>query len=152
MDVSVTIRNEIVYMTQSGDYDVGAYLRAVAEILRMPDHVRGMPIIVDARALTTPASSQQLQAVHTGLDGAALQNFRPHRYATVTSAAVGRLQTKLAATFIAERIGNAAPDFELRHFTSVEAAEDWLRAVYRDATALPAEADARVLPRSSEKL
>jgi hypothetical protein len=150
MDVAVTIRNDVVYMTQSGDYDVGAYLRAVAEILRMPDHVSGMPVIVDARGLTTPASGQQLQAVRTGLDGAALQNFRPRRYATVTSASVGRLQTKLAATLIAERIGNSSPDFELRHFTTVEAAEDWLRAVDREAKALPGEADARALPRTSE--
>jgi hypothetical protein len=150
MDVAVTIRNDVVYMTQSGDYDVGAYLRAVAELLRMPDYVCGMPVIVDARGLTTPASAQQLQAVRTGLDGPALREFRPRRYATVNTAAVGHLQTKLAATLIAERVGNSHPDFELRHFASIEAAEDWLRAAYRDATASPAEADARVLPRSSE--
>jgi hypothetical protein len=150
LDVAVTIRNDVVYMTQSGDYDVGAYLRAVAELLRRPGYVVGMPIIVDARGLTTPASAQQLQAVRTGLDGPVLRGFRPRRYATVNTAAVGHLQTKLAATLIAERIGNAPADFELQHFLSIEAAEDWLRAADREATALPAEADARVLPRASE--
>jgi hypothetical protein len=150
MDVAVTIRNDVVYMTQNGDYDVGAYLRAVAELLRMPDYVCGMPIIVDARGLTTPASGQQLQAVRTGLDGPLLRDFRPRRYATVNTSAAGHLQTKLAATLIADRIGDAPADFELQHFLSVEAAEDWLRAASRDSTASPAEADARVLPRSSE--
>lgn len=150
MDVAVTIRNDVVYMTQCGDYDVGAYLRAVAELLRMPDYAVGMPIIVDARGLTTPASGQQLQAVRTALDGSTLQNFRPRRYATVTAAAVGHLQTKLAATLIAERITNAPADFELQHFISVEAAEDWLRAAHRDAMSSPAEADARAVPRSSD--
>jgi len=150
MDVAVTIQNDVVYMTQSHDYDVGAYLRAVAEILRRPDYVCGMPIIVDARGLTTPASGQQLQAVRTGLDGSALQRFRPRRYATVNTAAVGHLQIKLANTLIAERVANSAPDFELRHFTSVEAAENWLRDDPRDATVLPAEADALAVPRSSE--
>jgi len=150
LDVAVTIRNDVIYMTQRGDYDVAAYLRAVAEILRMPDYVAGMPIIVDARALTTPASGQQLQAVRTGLDGSALQNFRPRRYATVSNAAVGHLQTKLAATLIAERIANSPADFELQHFLSVEAAEDWLRSAGREPSALPGEADARTVPRSSE--
>jgi len=150
LDVAVTIRNDVVYMTQSGDYDVGAYLRAVAELLRRPDYVAGMAIIVDACGLTTPASAQQLQAVRTGLDGPILRKFRPRRYATVNTAVVGYLQTKLAATLIAERIGNAPADFELQHFPSVEAAEDWLRAADRATRALPAAAGARVLPRSSE--
>jgi hypothetical protein len=127
MDVAVTVRNDAVYMTQSGDYDVDAYLRAVVELLDMPDYAEGMPIIVDACGLTTPASGQQLHAVRDALDAPEFRRFRPSRYATVTRAAVGHLHAKLAATLIATRIADSPENFAMRHFSTITDAEDWIR-------------------------
>jgi hypothetical protein len=127
MDVTISIQNNTIYMTQCGDYDADAYLRAVAEIVGMPDFAVGMPVIVDARGLTTPASTEQLAALRCGLETQELRAFRPTRYATVTRVVAGHLQVKLIATMVAMRLIDPPENFVMRQFPTVAAAEAWIR-------------------------
>ena len=127
MDVAVEIGHGAIYFVESGDFDVGSYLDAVVEIFEMPDYVDGMPVIVDARLLTTPASSQQLQALREALDTPKFRRFRPCRYAMVTRTDFGRLQAKLAATLVGTRVADPHESFVIRRFRTVEDAEAWIR-------------------------
>jgi len=127
MDVAVDIAHGAIYMAESGDFEVASYLKAVREIFKSPDYVDGMPVIVDARLLTTPASSQQLQALRDALDLPEFRRFRPWRYALVTRSDIGHLQAKLAATLIGARVVDPPERFVMRRFPTIEAAEDWIR-------------------------
>ncbi len=127
MDVAVEIVHGAIYMVESGDFDVDSYLDAVVAIFEMPDYVDGMPVIVDARLLTTPASGRQLQALRDALDKPRFRRFRPRRYAMVTRTDIGHLQAKLAATLVGTRVADPPESFVVRRFPTVEDAEAWIR-------------------------
>jgi hypothetical protein len=127
MDVAVEIGHGAIYMVESGDFDVDSYLKAVVEIFQSPDYIDGMPVIVDARLLTTPASSQQMQDLRRALDTPKFRRFRPCRYAMVTRTGMGHLQAKLAATLIGTRVVDPPESFVMRRFPTVEDAEAWIR-------------------------
>jgi hypothetical protein len=127
MDVAVEIGHGAIYFVESGDFDVDSYLDAVAGIFELPGYADGMPVIVDARLLTTPASGRQLQALREALDTLRFRRFRPCRYALVTRTDIGHLQAKLAATLVGTRVADPHGSFVMRRFRTVEDAEAWVR-------------------------
>jgi len=121
-----SIDGGLLRLVQSGQYDVEAFLQALADALRDPAYVAGMPALLDARGQTSPATNADRERIRHALNDGPLRAFRPRRYAIVSLHPESEKLAKLAQILIVDALEGAFRP-ELRHFDVIEAAEAWVR-------------------------
>lgn len=127
MKASFRIDDGLLRLRREGPFDVDAYLALVAEVIAHADFRPGMPVVMEAGDSHGPFSVADFDRVREALNRPPLRAFRPARYAIVAGDRHYEAIVKLTNVLVTEGLDSDGAPPEVRHFTTLAAAEAWAR-------------------------